>query len=144
MKLKIMLIICASSLYAGAQNFLNLDEKGIALQGYDPVAFFTDHMPVKGKPEFAYAYRGATYLFASKEHLAAFRSHSAKFEPAFGGYCAYGVLKGKLVEIDVNTFAIVDGRLILQYSQSVREDFNTDLHGNLRKADAQWLKLLNR
>ena len=130
--------------WAQTKSLLNLDKVGVAIQGYDPVAFFTDNKPVKGKAEFPTKHNGATYLFVSKEHRDAFKADPAKYEPAFGGYCAYGVSRGKLVEIDVDAFQIVEGRLLLQYSKGVRKDFNEDAKGNLAKADANWPGLLEK
>src|ERR1041384_4020921 len=124
--------------FAQPKTLLNLDKTGVAIQGYDPVAFFTDHKPVKGKAEFASKHDGATYLFSSKENKDLFDKEPAKYEPVFGGYCAYGVSRGKLVEIDVNAFQIVNGRLLLQYSKGVRDNFNKDAKGNLAKAEANW------
>ena len=124
------------------KTLLNLDEAGVAIQGYDPVGFFTDQHPVKGKPQFSIKQNGAIYWFASKEHQELFHANPAKYEPAFGGYCAYGVSRNRLVEIDVKAYQIVDGRLLLQYSKGVREDFNKDTKGNLRKAEANWPALV--
>jgi len=140
------LFAVALALPAAAQtkSLLNLDKAGLAIQGYDPVAFFTDGKPVKGKPEFTRLHKGARYQFASKENAAAFKADPAKYEPAFGGYCAYGVSRGKLVEIDPDAFQIVGGRLLLQYSKGVRDDFNKDTKGNLAKADANWPGLLEK
>jgi hypothetical protein len=73
-----------------------------------------------------------------------FKGNPSKYEPAFGGYCAYGVSRGKLAEIDVTAFQIVDGRLLLQYSKSVRSSFNEDTKGNLGKADANWPGLVEK
>jgi YHS domain-containing protein len=127
-----------------AKTLLNLDKDGVAIQGYDPVAFFTDPKPVKGKPEFPARRNSAVYYFASKEHRELFKKDPSKYEPAFGGYCAYGVSRGKLVEIDVEAFQIVDGRLLLQYSKGVRDDFNKDTKGNLGKADGKWPGLVDK
>src|SRR6266478_821509 len=126
MKKLLLLLTLGLALPAFAQTktLLNLDKTGVAIQGYDPVAFFTDSKPVKGKPELGLRHNGALYYFASKEHRDSFKAEPAKYEPAFGGYCAYGVSRNKLVEIDVEAFQIVDGRLLLQYSKSVRNDFN--------------------
>ena len=131
-------------LLAQPKTLLNLDKAGIAIQGHDPVAFFTDNKPVKGKTEFSSKYSGATYLFSSKEHKELFDKEPAKYEPAFGGYCAYGVSRNKLVEIDVDAFQIVDGHLILQYSKGVRSDFNKDTQGNLAKANQNWPVLVEK
>jgi YHS domain-containing protein len=116
----------------------NLDKSGRAIQGYDPVAFFTESKPVKGDPNISSKHDGATYYFASAEHKALFDKDPAKYEPQFGGYCAYGVSKGSLVKIEVDAFQIVGGRLLLQYDKGIREKFNKDPGGNLKKADANW------
>jgi YHS domain-containing protein len=131
-------------LLAQPKTLLNLDKTGVAIQGYDPVAFFTDQKPVKGKADFASRQDGATYLFSSKENKELFEKEPAKYEPVFGGYCAYGVSRNKLVEIDVDAFQIVDGRLLLQYSEGVRNDFNKDTQGNLAKANANWPGLVEK
>lgn len=140
----ILLLLAVSPALAQTKSLLNLDKTGVAIQGYDPVAFFTDHKPVKGRPEFIAKHEGAIFFFATKEHRDAFKADPAKYEPAFGGYCAYGVSRGKLVEIDVDAFQIVDGRLLLQYSKGVRKDFNEDSKGNLAKADANWPRLVEK
>jgi YHS domain-containing protein len=123
---------------------VNVDDSGVAIQGYDPVAFFTDGKPVKGDPKFVTKRNGAVYYFASKDHRDMFVQNPEKYEPVFGGYCAYGVSKDKLVEIDVDAFQIVDGKLLLQYSKSVREKFNKDAKGNMDKADANWPGLVDK
>lgn len=128
--------------FAQTKTLLNLDKTGLAIQGYDPVAFFTDHKPVKGDPKFVLKQGGAVYFFASKEHKELFKAGPAKYEPEFGGYCAYGVSRNRLVEIDVDAFQIVDGKLLLQYSQGVRNNFNADQAGNLAKANANWAGLV--
>ena len=130
--------------WAEPKSLLNLDKSGVAIQGYDPVAFFTDGKPVKGKPELGLRRNGALYYFASEEHRDAFKAEPAKYEPVFGGYCAYGVSRGKLVEIDVDAFQIVDGKLLLQYSKAVRNDCNKDTKGNLTKAEANWPALVEK
>src|SRR5689334_10024177 len=103
-KLSLLLLTLALALptFAQTKRLLNLDKTSLAIQGYDPVAFFTDHKPVRGKAELASKHDGATYLFSSKEHKELFDKEPTKYEPSFGGYCAYGVSRGKLVEIDVD------------------------------------------
>jgi YHS domain-containing protein len=97
-----------------------------------------------GKPEFASQAGGATYQFASKEHKELFDKEPAKYEPQFGGYCAYGVSHNKLAQVDVDAFQIVDGKLYMQYSKSVRDSFNEDQMGNLGKANQNWPGLLEK
>ena len=142
--LSVLLVVSALPAFAQTKSLINLDKSGVAIQGYDPVAFFTDNKPVKGKEEFPARHNGALYYFASKEHCDLFKTDPAKYEPAFGGYCAYGVSRNKLVEIDVQAFQIVDGRLLLQYSKGVRDDFNKDTMGNLGKAEANWRALVDK
>ncbi len=145
-KLFVILYVAILALPVAAQTktLLNLDKAGLAIQGYDPVAFFTENKPVKGKTEFPARHNGAVYYFASREHRDQFRADPARYEPAFGGYCAYGVSRNKLVEIDVEAFQIVDGKLLLQYSKGVRDDFNKDPKGNLAKATSNWPTLVEK
>jgi len=139
--LSLTLAMLAMPVFAQTKTLLNLDKTGVAIQGYDPVAFFTDNKPVKGDPKILVKQDGAVYFFASKEHKELFKADPAKYEPEFGGYCAYGVSRNKLVEIDVDAFQIVDGKLLLQYSKGVRDNFNEDKAGNLAKAKANWTGL---
>jgi YHS domain-containing protein len=127
-----------------AKELNNLDGNGLALQGYDPVGFFTDNRPVKGIQEFQSQYHGATYYFASAEHKAAFEKEPAKYEPQFGGFCAYGASRGKTVPIKIEAWQIVNGRLLMQYDLDVKAKFNTDPQGNLTKADQNWPGLVEK
>ena len=123
---------------AAAKELHNLDRNGIAIQGYDPVAFFTDNRPVKGTSQFQSEYRGAKYYFASADHKAVFDKEPAKYEPQFGGYCAYGASKGQPAPVKIEAWQIVNGRLLMQYDLGVRDTFNKDQQGNLSKADQHW------
>ena len=147
-KIILSLVVAILALPVFAQTstkmLLNLDKAGVAIQGYDPVAFFTDKKPVKGEQKFLLKHAGAIYFFASKEHKDLFKANPAKYAPEFGGYCAYGVSRNKLVEIDVDAFQIVDEKLLLQYSKGVRDDFNKDSEGNLAKAKTNWTGLVEK
>ena len=144
-QLSLLLVVVGLAFTAPAQTktLQNLDKSGIAVQGYDPVAFFTDSKPVKGKPELQFTHNGATYLFASKEHRDLFIKDPMKYEPQFGGYCAYGVSRNKLAPVEIEAYQIVDGRLLMQYSKGIRDDFNKNTKGNLSKADGNWPGLLD-
>jgi YHS domain-containing protein len=122
----------------------NLNKEGVALQGYDPVAFFTVGGPVKGQAQFSSDYRGARYWFHSAKNKATFEANPAKYEPQFGGYCAYGVSRKALVDIKIDAWQIVDGRLLMQKNQGIRDDFNEDPAGNLKKADDYWPALVDK
>lgn len=137
------LALAALSTVAPAKELLNL-ENGVAIQGYDPVAFFTDHRPVKGNAQFQSEYRGAKYYFASVEHRTAFDKEPAKYEPQFGGFCAYGASRGKTVPVKIETWEIVNGRLLLQYDLDVKSKFEKDPQGTLKKADQNWPGLVEK
>lgn len=143
MKFKTLAFLClaavVSSVFADPKP--NVDQSGVALQGYDPVAFFTDGKPVLGKEEFHSSFHEVTYRFASANHQAMFEKDPAKYEPQFGGYCAYGVAKGHLSPVKIDAFQIVNGRLLMQYDSSVKDAFNKDQRGNLETADKTWPSL---
>lgn len=129
---------------AAAKDLLNLDRQGVAIQGYDPVAFFTDGKAVKGNSQIQSEYKGAKYYFASMEHKSAFDKEPAKYEPQFGGYCAYGVSHGSRAPIKIEAWQIVNGRLLMQYDLGVKDEFNKDQQGTLRKADQNWPGLVEK
>lgn len=123
---------------------INVNEDGVALQGHDPVAFFTDGKPVMGEPIYRTAFKGAVYQFASVEHKRMFDADPAKYEPQFGGYCGYAASINKVSPISVDYFEIIDGRLVLQHNQKAWDLWHKDVRGNLVKADANWPELVRR
>ena len=142
--LYVFVMLASLSTLVAAKDLQNLGRDGMAIQGYDPVAFFTDHKPVKGSPQFQSDYRGAKYYFASADHKAAFDKTPAPYEPQFGGYCAYGASRGKTVPVKIEAWQILDGRLLMQYDLDVKDKFNQDSEGNLKKADQNWPGLVDK
>ena len=130
-----LLVVSLQALAAGETN---VDSSGLALKGYDPVAYFTDRKPVEGKAEFTAKHAGATYRFSSAANRDAFAAAPQKYVPQYGGYCAFGTASGYKAPIEPDAWTVVDGRLYLNYSQSVRRQWQADIPGYLRKADAQW------
>ena len=126
------------ALACGVQAQNNVDSSGLALKGYDPVAYFTEGKPVQGKPEFMARHEGATYRFASAANRDAFLAGPAKYAPQYGGYCAYGMASGYKAPIEPDAWTIVDGKLYLNYNRSVRGRWSSDIPGFIRKADANW------
>jgi YHS domain-containing protein len=91
-------------------------KKSIALEGYDPVSYF-DGKPLEGDSEIKYAYKGLTYLFSNTANQTRFKSSPEKYEPAYGGWCAYAMGEsGEKVKIDPETYKIIDGKLYLFYN----------------------------
>jgi hypothetical protein len=113
-------------------------ERAGAIRGYDPVAYFTENRPAKGSDKFTHQWKGATWRFSSAENRDRFAAAPDKFAPQYGGYCAYGVAQNYAVSIDPHAWSIVEGKLYLNYSKSVRQDWNKDIPGYIRKADANW------
>jgi len=117
---------------------------GAAILGYDAVAYFTDHKPVKGNSKFQSEYEGARYYFASAEHKTLFDAEPAKYAPAYGGYCGYAASIDRLSPVSPEWFQIVDGKLILQHNKKAFDKFNADLQGNIVKANQYWPGLVAR
>jgi YHS domain-containing protein len=113
-----------------------------AIRGYDPVAYFTESRPVAGSDEHVYEWKGARWRFSSAANRERFAAAPEKYAPQYGGYCAYGVAQNYAVSIDPQAWTIVDGKLYLNYSKSVRESWNKDIPGYIRKADANWPAVL--
>jgi YHS domain-containing protein len=115
---------------------------GVAIDGWDPVAYFTDGKPVEGSREFVHEWNGATWRFASAAHRDLFAQAPEKYAPQYGGYCAWAVSQGYTADIDPEAWKIQDGRLYLNYSLDVQKKWAADIPGNVAKGDANWPKLL--
>ena len=121
---------------------VNVDRKGVILEGHDAVAYFTKGKAVKGNPEIKSIYQGATYLFASGEGKADFDKDPAKFVPQYGGFCAYGMSLGVLGGTeDPGAFVVHNSKLYLCGNKTASKEFRADLDGNIEKADRQWLRI---
>jgi len=126
------------------KQLLNLDGDGLAIQGYDPVAYFTDHRAVRGQDDIEAVYGGGRYHFASVEHKETFERDPSKYAPAYGGYCAYAASINKLSPIDPEIFQIEGGRLMLQHTRKAYDLFNEDTAASIRAADRNWPRLVEK
>ena len=126
---------------ARATELINQPFGGIAIQGYDPVAYFTDGQAVKGSDEFAYEWLGAVWYFASAEHREVFAADPVKYAPQYGGYCASAMVGGQAAAADPEAWRIVDGKLYLVYSQGGLQEWSNDAPEEIKKADARWEQL---
>jgi len=117
---------------------------GVAINGYDTVAYFTDGKPVKGSEAFTTDWNGAQWRFASKAHLDLFKATPEKYAPQYGGYCAYGVSQGYLVSIEPDQFTVLDGKLYLNYDSGVQKKWTKDIAGYNKIADAKFSDLLKK
>jgi YHS domain-containing protein len=131
----------AASARFGKVDPINKTFTGVAIKGYDAVAYFTEGRPVKGRSEFQYEWLGAKWHFASAANRDAFAKNSIKYAPQFGGYCAWAVSQGYTAGIDPEAWKMVDGKLYLNYSKSVQKMWEQDVPGNIRKGHENWPKL---
>lgn len=115
---------------------------GLAINGFDPVAYFTDAAPVEGDAAHAVEWNGAEWRFSSAENKAKFEADPEAFAPQYGGYCAYAVSKGYTAKTDPDAWTIHDGKLYLNYDRSVRGIWERDIPGNIAKADGNWPTVL--
>lgn len=140
----LVLILALAGLAQAQKRLVNTDKQGLGLKGHDPVGFFTEGRPVLGRAQYESTYNGVRYRFGSAENKRLFDADPAKYEPQFGGFCAYGVSRGYAVDIELDAFQIVNGRLLMQYNKDVREKFNEEPQANLRKADEKWPKVVEK
>lgn len=115
----------------------------LAVQGHDPVAYFTEGRPVKGTRDFETEYDGATWRFASQANLGAFLEDPEAYAPQYGGYCAWAVAQGDTAKGDADHWEIVDGKLYLNYNAKIQRDWAADKLAFISKADANWPQVLD-
>jgi YHS domain-containing protein len=121
-------------------------EKKVAIQGYDPVAYFKQNKAVKGKKELVANYEGVIYQFSSVANKDLFVKNPVFYEPQYGGWCAYAMgSSGEKVEINPETFKIIDGKLFLFYNayfNNTLKSWNKEEVSLKAKADANWKKYI--
>lgn len=124
----------------------NLEKNNVAVQGYDVVSYFKQSKAVKGKKELAVSYEGVIYYFSNQANKDAFKKNPTSFEPQYGGWCAYAMGdSGDKVEINPETFKIIEGKLYLFYNayfNNTLKSWNKDENNLRKKADANWKKII--
>lgn len=113
-----------------------------AILGFDPVAYFTLGKPVKGDDAFMHVWKGAKWLFASAENRALFIADPERYAPQYGGYCAYGVARGRLVSIEPDKFAVINGKLYLNFNADVQAKWSLDPVRYITEANVRFPELL--
>ncbi|MEQ8362229.1 MAG: YHS domain-containing (seleno)protein [Cyclobacteriaceae bacterium] len=143
-----MSIIFISAIHGQSDNMRSKQyniKKAIALEGYDPVSYFSDN-PIEGKSELSYTYKTITYWFANQANLNKFEANPDQYEPAYGGWCAYAMGEtGEKVKVDPETYKILNGRLYLFYNfwgNNTLTDWNKNESGLKSKADQNWKKIV--
>ena len=130
-----VVLLCLSR-FAGAGEFFEVN--GVALGGYDPVAYFDVGQPTKGMKPLAYTYKGSVFLFANEANRGKFAAEPEKYAPQYGGFCALGTANGYKVKTDPDAFKVVDGRLYFNYNRKVLEIWQQDEAGFIKRANQNW------
>ena len=131
-------ISCLAAPAKAAVGAVETDANGVAVKGYDVVAYFTQSKAVKGSPAFTHQWMGATWQFASAGDRDTFAAEPAKYAPQYGGYCAYGVSQNHAVSIDPEAWRIIDGKLYLNYSKGVQQKWLQDPPKRIEEANRNW------
>lgn len=144
MKNKLLLLLASlCALFSCAQNQKEVATKanlknGLAIQGYDPVAYFEKNEAIKGNKEIAHSTDGITYYFSSETNKITFLNNPSKFQPQYGGFCSYGMSQGYEAPVDPTAFTIVDEKLYLNYSHKVKQEWTKNKEERIKKADEYW------
>jgi YHS domain-containing protein len=113
-------------------------KSGVAINGYDPVAYFTDQKAVPGKDQFSWTWQGSTWKFASQAHLDSFKQAPEQFAPQYGGFCAFGCSENHKAPTDPKSWTIVGGKLYLNYDAGVKSLWIKDTTNRIKLADGFW------
>ena len=132
-----VLLVVAAAAVAPAQQ-VNSGRGGVAVKGYDVVAYVTAGRPMEGSEQFVHRIGATTYRFASAANRDAFAKEPERYLPQFGGFCAYAVSRGYTADIDPQAWRIVDGKLYLNYNRGAQEKWEQDVAGNISKGEANW------
>lgn len=149
-------LLCLFAVFAGACSLFGigtLDENttaiykgsdGLAVNGYDTVAYFKEGKPVEGKTEFSTDWNGAKWNFSTAENRDKFVENPEKYAPQYGGYCAYAVSQNYTASADPHAWKIVDGKLYVNYNKSVQETWEEDIPNYIASADKNWSVLADK
>jgi YHS domain-containing protein len=120
-----------------------LDDNGVALSGYDPVAYFTDKKPVKGQEKFNAKFQEGTYWFSSEANRDTFLAEPTKYAAQYGGYCAYAASLGKKAPGDPTQWTVLNNKLYINYDARIQKQWSADREAFIEKADKKWNGIKN-
>jgi YHS domain-containing protein len=146
-RLAVLMMVIASAYPSGAavtERIVTDVHTGLAMDGYDPVGYFTDAAPIVGRPEYEYRYRGAIWRFENQGNLAAFADSSEQYVPRFGGYDPTAIARGVAVPGNPAYWMIVGDRLYLFYSSESLASFKADIPTAIAAAEAKWPQVMER
>ena len=137
-----LLIGADAGIAAGQSKHIRVDGEGFAINRYDPVAYFTVGKPVRGQSDFVAEHNGAKYAFSSTENRALFLASPDKYEPQYGGYCAFGLVYGSKSDIDPEVWEIVDGRLYFMINPGTKSLWTKKKDTHIQIADKAWRSIV--
>lgn len=120
------------------------EKDGMAIKGYDVVAFHTDAKAIKGSQTFTYRWKDTNWLFENQAHLDMFKKDPEKYAPQYGGYCAYGTADGHKAPTETDTWTVKDEKLYFNYNKKVQENWKKNIPGYVEKADKHWVDIKNK
>ena len=132
-----LVFLLSASAFAAAAGAFN-ETHGVAIDGFDPVAYMTEKSALKGRAEFTHVFKGSVFHFKSAENRDVFSANPEKFAPQYDGYCAFGVSRGYKAVTSPEAFTVVDGKLYLNFNADVKTMWAKDLKGYIGKADGFW------
>jgi len=146
MKIKSILtaLLLWAALATGASAASNVAYSTTGVGGYDLVSYHDSKRPLRGNGHFVSVHDGITYLFSSESNKAKFDGNPAKYLPAYGGYCAFGVSVGKKFVGDPEVWRVVDGRLYLNLDANVQDLWLKDVPGRIKTADTNWKQIKDK
>lgn len=136
----LVLLAAGAAILDGAGGKALCTTENGAIDGYDPVAYFTEGKPVEGSASIGLEWGGGTWRFSSEANRHAFESDPEKYAPQYGGYCAYGMSEGYLAQTDPAAWTIVDGKLYLNFDAGVMERWRETKERRIPRADANWTR----
>jgi YHS domain-containing protein len=125
----------------GANKPIATDSFGVAIKGYDTVAYFTEGRALKGKKEFEFSWQSVRWYFANAAHRDLFAANPKRYVPQFGGFCARGMTRGKMAAADPKAWTIVDGKLYMKFSKASRDRWRQNKAENIKKAEEKWANI---
>lgn len=114
---------------------------GLAIDGYDAVAYFTESKPQRGNRQFEITYKGAKWRFKNQTNLDLFKANPTKYVPQYGGYCAYAIAQGYTADIDPTAWKIVNGKLYLNYDKDIQHKWENEQSKFISDADKNWVRM---
>ena len=130
-------------LVGGSSKMVATDSSGVAIKGYDTVAYFTEGQAIKGDPAFAFSWQDTQWYFSNVRHREMFAANPEYYAPRFGGHCANGLSLGEVVAANPEEWTIVDGKLYMKFDRSNRENWRQDKTAKIKKAEENWAEIHN-